>query len=192
MQTSCTSTRRSPRSSKAAPRLSRALPTTLTAIRATPARRISARMNLPESCWILPRHHFLHASRQHIQDTEPDSYATITDATGVPTSGVGLPSFTGGSTPALTQAPRRPLSVAASTNSPSAPGRHDNDLFPTTSWPRTRPPTPNVRSNPSAGASGFTSNPPAASTPPTTPNSYTIFVCHSGTKTVGMAEITPA
>ena len=44
---------------------------------------------------------------------------------------------------------------------------------------------PNLAANPSAGASGFTPNPPACSTPPTTPNSYTIVGCLSGTKTVG-------
>lgn len=35
-------------------------------------------------------------------------------------------------------------------------------------------PTPNLSASPSEGASGFTFNPPAVSTPPTTPNSYTI------------------
>ncbi len=42
----------------------------------------------------------------------------------------------------------------------------------------------NVTTNPSTGASGFTANPPAASTPPTTPNSYLIAPAISGTKTV--------
>ena len=47
-------------------------------------------------------------------------------------------------------------------------------------------PTPNVGANPSTGASGFTFDPPAASTPPTTPNSYTIVPPPiSGGKTVG-------
>ena len=45
--------------------------------------------------------------------------------------------------------------------------------------------TPNVGSSPSAGAAGFTANPPAASTPPTTPSSYNIVGSISGTKTVG-------
>src|SRR5205823_4861766 len=35
--------------------------------------------------------------------------------------------------------------------------------------------TPNVGSNPSAGAGSFTTNPPAAGTPPTAPSSYTIL-----------------
>jgi parallel beta-helix repeat protein len=42
----------------------------------------------------------------------------------------------------------------------------------------------NVSVNPSAGAGGLTANAPAASTPPTTPNSYLIATPISGTKTV--------
>lgn len=45
--------------------------------------------------------------------------------------------------------------------------------------------TPNVSAFPSAGAGGFTINPPAASTPPTTPSSYTIGSTLNGTYTVG-------
>ncbi len=41
--------------------------------------------------------------------------------------------------------------------------------------------TPNVSVSPSAGASGLTANPPAASTPPTTPNTYTIVLPMAGT-----------
>ncbi|MEP7010694.1 MAG: hypothetical protein ABJC13_10255 [Acidobacteriota bacterium] len=44
--------------------------------------------------------------------------------------------------------------------------------------------TPNVTTNPVAGAGGFTANPPAAATPPTTPNSYLISAPISGIKTV--------
>src|SRR6185436_14565891 len=44
--------------------------------------------------------------------------------------------------------------------------------------------TPNVIANPSGGASGYTANPPAAATPPTTPNSYQIVPPISGIKTV--------
>jgi len=43
----------------------------------------------------------------------------------------------------------------------------------------------NVSVMPGGGAAGFTINPPAASTPPTTPNSYTIVNALSGTVTVG-------
>ncbi|HXU46805.1 MAG TPA: hypothetical protein VN783_14855, partial [Thermoanaerobaculia bacterium] len=44
--------------------------------------------------------------------------------------------------------------------------------------------TPNVTSNPVSGAGGFTANPPAAGTPPTTPNSYLISAPIIGIKTV--------
>jgi hypothetical protein len=42
----------------------------------------------------------------------------------------------------------------------------------------------NVGANPSAGAGNFTANPPAAGTPPTTPNQYLISQSIGGTKTV--------
>ena len=42
----------------------------------------------------------------------------------------------------------------------------------------------NVSVTPSAGAGGFTANPPAAATPPTSPNSYLISAAVSGTKTL--------
>ncbi|MDP3462201.1 MAG: hypothetical protein Q8S18_05360, partial [Bacteroidales bacterium] len=48
--------------------------------------------------------------------------------------------------------------------------------------------TPNVGAFPSAGATGFTTNPPAASTPPTTPSSYTIVGALSGTYSVGAGK----
>jgi len=41
-------------------------------------------------------------------------------------------------------------------------------------------PVPNVGSNPSAGAAGFTANPPAAATPPTTLDAYKI-ICNAPT-----------
>ena len=48
--------------------------------------------------------------------------------------------------------------------------------------------TPNAGAFPSAGASGFSINPPAASTPPTTPSSYKITTAGlSGTYTVGLS-----
>ncbi|AWI25646.1 hypothetical protein [Flavobacterium pallidum] len=45
--------------------------------------------------------------------------------------------------------------------------------------------TINVSAFPAAGATGFTANPPAASTPPTTPSSYTVNYTLNGTYTVG-------
>lgn len=52
--------------------------------------------------------------------------------------------------------------------------------------------TPNVSAFPAAGAGGFTINPPAAATPPTTPSSYTIqTVLAAGTYTVGTLGVYP-
>lgn len=48
--------------------------------------------------------------------------------------------------------------------------------------------TPNVAVNPSAGASGLTANPPAATTPPTTPNSFLISIAFTGEINVGGSE----
>jgi len=45
--------------------------------------------------------------------------------------------------------------------------------------------SPNVTSYPLTGASGFSINPPACSTPPTTPSSYVVLGTISGIKTVG-------
>ncbi len=44
--------------------------------------------------------------------------------------------------------------------------------------------TPNVAVSPAGGASGLTANPPAASTPPTTPNGYSVIFSVTGTYTV--------
>jgi hypothetical protein len=52
-------------------------------------------------------------------------------------------------------------------------------------------PVPNVGANPSAGASGFTYNPPACSTPPTSPNLYTIVTGLAGTYPVGAGQTYP-
>ncbi len=46
--------------------------------------------------------------------------------------------------------------------------------------------TPNITAFPSAGASGFTSNPPAVSVPPTNPSSYQFSTALSGLYTVGV------
>ncbi len=45
--------------------------------------------------------------------------------------------------------------------------------------------TPNVIASPLVGAGGYTANPPAASTPPTTPNTFLVAGTLSGTYTVG-------
>lgn len=49
--------------------------------------------------------------------------------------------------------------------------------------------TPNVGAFPILGAAGFTANPPAASTPPTTPSTYTVISAVAGTATATPATL---
>jgi trimeric autotransporter adhesin len=49
-------------------------------------------------------------------------------------------------------------------------------------------PTPLSSANPSVGASGYSINPPAVSTPPTTPNTYTIIGALCGSYNVGVGK----
>lgn len=118
---------------------------------------------------------------------------TVTDPSGVPTSGTGLPrlyfrkgtsdpyvttqcSFVSGSSYTCT------IDYSLVTGGSVSPGNtiqyyvaaQDN--------------LNNVSVNPSAGASGLTANPPAASTPPTSPNSYLISISYSGSYNVGTGE----
>lgn len=51
--------------------------------------------------------------------------------------------------------------------------------------------TPNIGAFPSAGAAGFTPNPPACSTAPTTPSTYTILATISGVFHVGVGLVSP-
>ena len=112
--------------------------------------------------------------------------AAITDASGVPTSGVGLPmlywkindgSYTG------------VQGVYVSGNDYTFTFGSGVSAGNTVSYyvvAQDGASTPNIGAFPSVGASGFTANPPAASTPPTTPNSYLIIAAPlSGDYTVG-------
>ena len=116
--------------------------------------------------------------------------STITDATsGVPTAGIGLPviyyrkgvvgafsstqaTFGGGSTYNFTIDYTLVGGVVTGDTIQYYVAAQDGAA------------TPNVTTNPVAGASGFTANPPAAATPPTSPNSYLIVPPISGIKTV--------
>ncbi|MEO8275263.1 MAG: Calx-beta domain-containing protein [Thermoanaerobaculia bacterium] len=117
--------------------------------------------------------------------------ATITDAgSGVPTAGIGLP---------VIYFRKGVAGVFASTQASSGGGGVYNftidyslvaggsvatgDTIQYYVVAQDGAATPNVTSNPSAGASGYSANPPAAATPPT-PNSYLIAVPISGIKTV--------
>ncbi len=111
--------------------------------------------------------------------------ATITDADGVPTSGIGLPvlywrinagAYTGATATSL-GANQYQFSFGAGAVVGDAVSYYivaqDN--------------LGDVGSSPSAGAGGFTINPPAAATAPTSPSSYSILPTLSGTYTVGAA-----
>jgi hypothetical protein len=115
--------------------------------------------------------------------------ATITDATGVPTSGLGLPrlywrintgtwnslagTWVSGSTYTFT------FGAGAVLNDVIFYYMVAQDLV---------IPTPNIGANPSGGASGFTTSPPACSTPPTTPYSYIIVGQMCGNYNVGVGQ----
>ena len=114
--------------------------------------------------------------------------ATITDATGVPTSGTGLPvlylkknagsyfasqgSFVSGSTYTFTL------------NYTLVGGVTAGDTISYYIAAQDTVGTPNVSVFPATGAAGFSANPPAVSTPPTTPSSYSIVASISGVKTI--------
>ena len=115
---------------------------------------------------------------------------TITDATGVPTSGAGLPRLywriNTGTWNSVTG-----TWVSGSTYTFSfGAGAVLNDIV---SYYVVAQdivtPTPNVGANPSAGAAGFTANPPACATPPTTPYDYTIVGTLSGIYPVGVGQV---
>lgn len=115
---------------------------------------------------------------------------TVTDASGVPTSGVGLPviyyrknvgsyvasqcAFSGGSQYSC------PIVVAA------LGGVVTGDVV--GYYVAAQDTIGNVSVTPSAGSGGYTANPPAASTPPTTPSQYNIVPPISGSFNVGTGE----
>lgn len=99
--------------------------------------------------------------------------ASITDASGVPTSGIGLPvAYYSINAGAYTPVTATFVSGSTYTFSIGA-GSVNGDVVAYYIVAQDNAGTPNVAAFPSAGAGGFTSNPPAASTPPTTPSSYT-------------------
>lgn len=112
--------------------------------------------------------------------------ASISDASGVPTSGVGLPvlywRINAGAWTAATG-----TFVSGSNYSFSfGAGAVTNDIIQYYIVAQDLA-APNVSAFPSGGAGGFTANPPAAATPPSTPSSYQIKLALNGTYTVGAA-----
>ncbi|MBK8546787.1 MAG: hypothetical protein IPL63_05180 [Saprospiraceae bacterium] len=115
--------------------------------------------------------------------------ATITDDSGVPTSGIRLPVLywrvNAGAWSAATAThmggPNYDFTFGA--------GVVVSDVVSYYIVAQDNAGTPNVGANPSAGAAGFTANPPAAATPPTTPSSYSIGGSLSGSFNVGTAQV---
>ncbi len=114
---------------------------------------------------------------------------SVTDLSGVPTTGIGLPQlyFRKGTSGGYTASQCTHVSGSnydcVFTYS-AVGGVVVGDTIQYYVAAQDNAPTPNVTTNPLTGASGFTPNPPAASTPPSAPSSYTIVGTLSGTKTV--------
>ena len=114
---------------------------------------------------------------------------TVTDASGVPTSGLGLPMlyFRKGATGAYigTQCAYGTGSSYICTFTYSLLGGvGGGDTINYYVAAQDGAAAPNVTSNPYAGAAGLTANPPAAATPPATPSSFKIMPAISGARTV--------
>lgn len=113
---------------------------------------------------------------------------TITDPSGVPTSGIGLPvlywKINAGAYTAATA-----TYVSGSTYQFTfGAGAVYPDVVSYYICAQDNASTPNVTCSPSGGASGLTANPPAAAVPPTTPWNYSILQSISGTFTVGTSR----
>ena len=112
--------------------------------------------------------------------------ATITDASGIPLSGIGLPvlywKINAGSWIPVTG-----VSLGGNQYQFSfGTGVMGGDMvYYFVAAQDLNNPTPNVSCNPSAGAGSFTYNPPNATTPPTTPNSYRIIIPLIGDLVIG-------
>jgi hypothetical protein len=115
--------------------------------------------------------------------------ASITDASGVPTSGIGLPrlywKINAGAWSSVTGVSIGGNQYTFTFGAGVAIGNvvsyyivaQDNDT-----------PTPLSDAYPGNGAGGFTINPPAASSPPTNPSTYTILGSLCGTYNVGVGQ----
>ena len=117
--------------------------------------------------------------------------ATISDASGVPTAGAGLPvlywNINGGAYNAATG-----TYVSGNTYSFSFGGTAVlGDVVNYYIAAQDNAPTPNVGTFPIAGSAGFSTNPPAASTAPTTPSSYSYANILNGIYTVGATGTYP-
>src|SRR6185503_5579333 len=107
--------------------------------------------------------------------------ATISDASGVPTAGAGLPVLYWKINAAAYTAATATFISGNTYQFSFGSGVVIGDVVSYYIVAQDNAGTPNVNPVPSDGASGFSVNPPAASTPPTTPSSYTILTSLSGT-----------
>lgn len=115
--------------------------------------------------------------------------ATITDAgNGVPTSGLGLPvlywRINAGTYTSLTGTSLGSGQYQFTFGAGAVAG----DVVSYYIVAQDNAGAPNVTSFPAGGAGGYTANPPAAATPPTTPSSYTLPFALSGTYNVGTGQ----
>jgi len=111
---------------------------------------------------------------------------TIIDISGIPTSGVGLPVLywkinTSGSWTAATGTSMGSDQYDFTFGTGTSNG--DTVFYYTVAQDNSI--NKNTISAPLAGAGGFTSDPPAAATPPDTPEFYVVLLTLSGTKTIG-------
>ncbi len=118
--------------------------------------------------------------------------ATITDASGIPTSGAGLPVLYWRVGNTGTFSNTTATWVSGNTYSFTFGGGVTNDQIQYYIAAQDNAATPNTSISPSAGSSGNTTNPPACSTPPTTPARYTILSTWNGTYVIGGNAAGPA
>lgn len=118
---------------------------------------------------------------------------SVTDNSGVPTSGIGLPviyyrkgnvGIFSTSTCSFVSGSNYNCVIDYSTLG----GVSANDAIQYYVVAQDAAATPNVAANPSAGAGTFGSNPPSVAIPPTTPNQYVIVGQVSGTFNVGVGQ----
>ncbi|MBK8564615.1 MAG: hypothetical protein IPN76_15100 [Saprospiraceae bacterium] len=111
--------------------------------------------------------------------------ASITDASGVPTAGIGLPVLYWRINAGAWNAATGVHAGGSNYDFTYGSGVVAADIVQYYVVAQDNAGTPNVGAFPSAGASGFSINPPAASTPPASPSSYTILTPLGGTYNVG-------
>ena len=111
--------------------------------------------------------------------------ASIADASGVPTSGTGLPVLYWKVNAGAYTAATGTFVSGSNYSFTFASGVTTGDVVSYYIVAQDNAGTPNTSANPSGGASGFTTNPPAVSTAPTTPSSFTIQPTIGGSYNVG-------